>query len=74
MPEKDDDAERILKMMIKPYVEAAHAQGYAACQADVVAWLRAGGPAPRDATRWPCDSFADAVARGEHVVAAKEKL
>ena len=47
-------------------VEAAYAQGRADERAAIVAWLRAGGPAPRDATRWPCDSFANEIERGEH--------
>lgn len=47
---------------------AGEVKGRADERAAIVAWLRAGGPAPRDATRWPCDSFADEIERGDHEV------
>ena len=61
MPTHDDsEAERVLKMMIKPYVEAAYARGRADERADVVAWASAQG--------YP----SAALARGAHVDAAKK--
>lgn len=68
MPERDDDAERILKMMIKPYVEAAYAKGRADERAAIVAWLLS-DVAPRSVA----EDIAAAIERGEHVDARREK-
>jgi hypothetical protein len=68
MPTHDDsEAERVLKMMIKPYVEAAYARGRADERADVVAWLLTDAPGVAD-TR----AHQAALIRTGHVDAAKK--
>jgi len=70
----DSEAERVLLMTIRPYIDAAYARGRADERADVVAWLRAGGPALPDAARWPCDDFAEHIERGIHFAAQKRAI
>lgn len=80
MPEKENDADDILKMMIKPYVKAAYTQGRADERAAVVAWLRGKAHDPTwlrahgVQSRQGVDTLeeaAECIERGEHVDAGK---
>lgn len=53
-------------------VEAASADGYAACRRDVVAWLRATRPELPPDARDALLAGADTIEQGAHVGASKE--